>query len=115
VIYLAGYNVIGTLFTQDATVLELLHGVFWMVLITQPINAVAFAFDGIYKGMGNGRILRNVLLITTLGMFVPVILATDHFGWQLHAIWSAFLLWMAARGGLLAAAFERHFGAYAKH
>lgn len=115
VIYLAGYNVLGSIFTQDKAVLDLLQGVFWMVVITQPINAVAFAFDGIYKGLGNGKILRNVLLASTFGAFVPLIVLGDHLGWQLHAIWSAFLLWMAVRGGLLAMAFERHFGARTAH
>ncbi|MFN9323970.1 MAG: MATE family efflux transporter, partial [Flavobacteriales bacterium] len=115
VIYLAGYNVLGSIFTQDQAVLDLLQGVFWMVVITQPINAVAFAFDGIYKGLGNGKILRNVLLASTFGAFVPLIVLGDHLGWQLHAIWSAFLLWMAVRGGLLAMAFERHFGARTAH
>ncbi len=115
VIYLAGYNVLGTIFTQDQAVLDLLAGVFWMVVITQPINAVAFAFDGIYKGLGNGKILRNVLLISTFTAFIPVIMLSDHLGWQLHAIWAAFLLWMAVRGGLLAMSFEKHFRAKAVH
>lgn len=108
VLYLIGYNRIGALFTQDPHVLELLDGVFWMVVITQPINAIAFAFDGIYKGLGNGRILRNVLLIATLIAFVPVIWAGDALDWRLHAVWTAFLAWMAMRGALLSAHFEKH-------
>jgi len=109
VIYLVGYNHIGGLFTTDVAVLELLHGVFWMVVLTQPINAVAFAFDGIYKGLGNGKILRNVLLISTFGVFVPIAWGADALGWQLIAIWSAFLGWMIIRGALLAIHFEKHF------
>lgn len=62
VVYTAGYPWIGGLFTTDPEVLGLFNAVFWMVILTQPINAVAFAFDGIYKGLGNGKILRNVLL-----------------------------------------------------
>jgi putative MATE family efflux protein len=109
VIYLACYSLVGGLFTADPTVLGLLHGVFWLVILTQPINAVAFAFDGIYKGLGNGRILRNVLLISTFAVFVPVAWATDLMGWELHAVWTAFLVWMVVRGALLAGHFQKHF------
>lgn len=108
VIYLIAYAHIGSLFTKDAAVLSLLGGVFWMVVVTQPINAVAFAFDGIYKGLGGGKILRNVLLISTFLAFVPVAWGMDALGWKLHAIWTAFLLWMFVRGLLLALHFEKN-------
>ncbi|HRH39217.1 MAG TPA: MATE family efflux transporter, partial [Flavobacteriales bacterium] len=110
VIYLIGYARIGHLFTHDAEVLALLGSVFWVVVITQPINAVAFAFDGVYKGLGNGRILRNVLLASTFIAFVPVIFGMDALGWQLHAVWAAFLVWMLMRGALLALHFQKHHG-----
>lgn len=108
-IYLLGYNYIAGLFTKDAAVLSLFHGVFWMVVITQPINAVAFAFDGVYKGLGDGKVLRNVLLIATFGIFVPLAWSTDALGWQLHAIWTAFLGWMAMRGLLLTLHFQKNY------
>ena len=114
-VYALGYPWIGGLFTTDPEVLALFNAVFWMVILTQPINAVAFAFDGIYKGLGNGKILRNVLLVSTFGVFVPAIILGDHLGWKLFAVWIAFLLWMAVRGGQLALAFNRHYGAQAKH
>lgn len=107
-IYLAGYTIIGTMFTNDAVVQGLLGGVLWMVILTQPINAVAFAFDGIYKGLGNGKILRNVLLISTFGAFVPIAWGADAFGWKLHAVWAAFLAWMIVRGLLLSLHFEKN-------
>ena len=113
-VYLAAYGHIGRLFTSDPAVLALLAGVFWLVVITQPINAVAFAFDGIYKGLGHGKLLRNVLLASTLLVFVPVAWGADAMGWELHAVWSAFLLWMVARGGLLAHHFQRRYGPLAR-
>lgn len=110
VIYLIVYGLIGQLFTEDPAVLTLLYGVFWMVIVTQPINAVAFAFDGVYKGLGEGRTLRNALLATTALAFVPLILIGDAWGWQLHAVWMAFLGWMMARGGVLAYHFQQNHG-----
>ncbi|HQV52113.1 MAG: MATE family efflux transporter [Flavobacteriales bacterium] len=110
VIYLAGYNVIGGLFTKDGAVLDLFHAIFWMIVITQPINAIAFAFDGVYKGLGDGKILRNVLIASTLFFFIPVAVGGNALDGKLYAIWSAFLVWMLARGVLLAVHFEKNFG-----
>jgi MATE family multidrug resistance protein len=114
VVYLIGYDHIGGIFTHDAEVLALLAGVFWMVVLTQPINAVAFAFDGIYKGLGEGRVLRNVLMAATLVVFVPIAAGTDALGWELHAVWTAFLAWMMARGGLLALHFRGRYAALSR-
>jgi multidrug resistance protein, MATE family len=111
VVYLIGYGWIGGLFTTDVQVLALFNGVFWLVVLTQPINAVAFAFDGIYKGLGNGKVLRNVLLIATFLVFVPIAWGTDALGWKLFAIWTAFLGWMLVRGLLLTLHFQKRFGA----
>jgi len=109
VIFFASYAVIGGIFTTDEHVLSLLAGIFWMVALTQPINAVAFAFDGIYKGLGNGKILRNVLMISTFVAFVPVAWGLDALDWKLVAVWSAFLVWMIARSVLLMAHFQKNY------
>ncbi len=113
VLFAVGYTVIGTVFTTDVAVLTLFHGIFWMVVITQPINSIAFGFDGIYKGLGLGKVLRNVLLIATFGAFIPVILVTDAMDWHLLAVWTAFLSWMFVRGSLLAVHFQKNYGARA--
>jgi MATE family multidrug resistance protein len=108
-LYGLGYAWIGGMFTRDAQVLDLFNAVFWMVVLTQPINAVAFAFDGIFKGIGDGAGLRNALLFSTLLIFVPVIMVGHYEGWKLFAIWTAFLLWMVARGAWLTVLFRRRY------
>jgi multidrug resistance protein, MATE family len=108
-LYLIAYRWIGNWFTQDAEVLALFNGVFWLVILTQPINAVAFAWDGIYKGIAASAALRNALIIATFGVFIPTVLIGDHFGWMLHGVWLAFLLWMILRGIWLTVAFERRY------
>ncbi|MBK8341128.1 MAG: hypothetical protein IPK99_14540 [Flavobacteriales bacterium] len=108
-LYGLGYAWIGGMFTRDAQVLDLFNAVFWMVVITQPINAVAFAFDGIFKGIGDGAGLRNALLFSTLLVFVPVIMFGHYEGWKLFAIWIAFLLWMVARGAWLTVLFRKRY------
>ena len=100
------YYPIGRLFSRDAGVLELFYDIFWIVLLMQPINAVAFVFDGIFKGMAEAVSLRDTLLAATFLGFIPVLLLGDYFDLRLYAIWIAFTVWMLLRGGILLYLFE---------
>ncbi|MDA8595722.1 MATE family efflux transporter [Flavobacteriaceae bacterium] len=101
------YKPIGLLFTKDAAVLLAFYQIFWMVLIMQPINAVAFVYDGVFKGMAEAVALRNTLLIATFLGFVPTIYLTDYFGLKLYGIWIAFMVWMLLRAGILIRIFNQ--------
>lgn len=114
VIYAAGYAWVAPMFTSDPAVITLFNAVFWMVILTQPVNAVAFAFDGIYKGLGHGKVLRNALIVATFLVFAPVIWSLDHLDWKLFAVWTAFLAWMASRSLQLTLDFRRHYGKLAR-
>lgn len=103
------YNQIGLIFNKDTAVLTIFSSVFWIVLLMQPINAIAFIYDGIFKGLGRAKLLRNVLLIATFLGFVPTLLLTDYLGWKLYAIWAAFFVWMILRGGILVVYFKKHY------
>jgi MATE family multidrug resistance protein len=103
------YFPIGRLFSQDPLVLHSFYGIFWMVLIMQPINAVAFVFDGIFKGLGEAATLRNLLLFATFLGFIPVLLIGDHFNLKLYGIWLAFTVWMLMRAGILVIKFRRKY------
>jgi Na+-driven multidrug efflux pump len=92
---------LGRLFSQDPDVLRLFSSIFWIVLLMQPINAVAFVFDGIFKGMAEAVALRDTLLAATFLGFVPALLIGDYFDLGLYAIWIAFTVWMILRGGIL--------------
>ncbi|MBK9759816.1 MAG: MATE family efflux transporter [Flavobacteriales bacterium] len=109
VLYIVGHSHIGSWFTHDPEVLGLFNSVFWMVILTQPINAVAFAWDGIYKGIAASAALRNALIVATFGVFIPTVYICASFGWKLHGVWLAFLLWMIMRAVWLTIAFERKF------
>ncbi|RRO24055.1 MATE family efflux transporter [Flavobacteriaceae bacterium 14752] len=91
------YQPIGLIFNKDQDVLNLFYQVFWVVLLMQPINALAFVFDGIFKGLGEAKFLRNILLIATFLGFIPALLLADYFGLKLYAIWIAFFVWMLIR------------------
>lgn len=98
---LAFYEPLGRLFSQDDEVLELFSSIFWIVLLMQPVNAVAFVFDGIFKGMAEAVALRDTLLAATFLGFVPTLLIGDFFNLGLYAIWIAFTVWMILRGAIL--------------
>lgn len=95
------YHFIGRQFTDDNKVLDLFLSTFWIVLLMQPINAIAFVFDGIFKGWGEAPYLRNILIILTAVVFIPALLVLDYFDFQLKAIWIAFTFWMLGRAGIL--------------
>ncbi len=103
------YYPIGLMFIKDQAVLAEFYNVFWLVLIMQPLCAIAFIFDGIYKGLGKMKALRNILLISTCFVFVPILLFLDHFNLKLYAIFLAILVWIVARGFPLIINFRKEF------
>ena len=108
------YNFIGEIFTKEPEVLTQFYNVFWIVLLTQPISAITFIFDGMFKGMGKMKYLRNVLLFSTGLVFIPTLLFFDYLDLKLIAIWIAFTLWIMARGIPLIIKFRQLFLPLAK-
>lgn len=103
------YYPIGALFIKDQNVLNEFYNVFWIVLIMQPLCAIAFIFDGIFKGLGKMKALRNILLISTFIVFVPILFLLDSFELKLHAIFFAIMVWIVARGFPLIINFRKEF------
>lgn len=104
-----GYFQLGRLFSQDPEVLNLFYNTFWIVLVMQPICALAFIFDGMFKGLGMMKFLRNILLFSTFLIFIPILFLLDSFDYKLHAIFFAMTLWMIARGLPLIIFFRKKF------
>ncbi|HET8854786.1 MAG TPA: MATE family efflux transporter [Salinimicrobium sp.] len=103
------YDQIGSIFTDNTAVLAIYASVFWLVLLMQPVNSIAFMFDGIFKGLGEAKYLRNVLLTATFLGFTPALLIGDYFGLKLYAIWIAFFVWMLIRSGALVIRFRNKY------
>lgn len=103
------YFSIGKLFSHNTEVLHLFYSIFWIVLVMQPINAIAFVFDGIFKGLAEAVTLRNLLLFATFLGFLPVLLISDYFNLKLYGIWIAFTVWMLLRAGILMVKFKRKY------
>lgn len=103
------YKQIGLLFNQDIEVITVFVSVFWIVLVMQPINALAYIYDGIFKGLGDAKFLRNNLIFATFCGFIPTLLLFDYLGWQLYGVWIAFSVWMCCRSFPLIYTFKKKY------
>jgi putative MATE family efflux protein len=103
------YNFIGEVFIKDQAVLDRFYEVFWIILIMQPLCAITFIFDGMFKGMGLTSFLRNLLLFATFIVFIPSLLFFDYLNFKLYGVWYTFALWIIARGFPLVIKFRRKF------
>jgi Na+-driven multidrug efflux pump len=81
----------------------------------QPLCALAFIFDGVFKGLGKMKYLRNLLLFSTLLVFIPVIIWTDALDYKLSGIFIAFTLWIIARGVPLIIKFRKTYKSLAQN
>lgn len=91
------YEPIGLLFSKEVSALIIFYGIFYIVLLSLPLNSIAFIFDGLFKGMGKMKFLRNVLIGATFLGFIPTLYFGLYMGWGIYAIWSAFVIWMLFR------------------
>jgi MATE family multidrug resistance protein len=67
----------------------------WLI-ISPLISVWSFLYDGVYVGATRAREMRNLMLLSTFGVFVPAWYLLQGFG--NHGLWLAFTLFMASRG-----------------
>ncbi|MCB0371729.1 MAG: MATE family efflux transporter [Muricauda sp.] len=106
------YKPIGHMFSNETAVLQTFYGIFYIVILGLPMNTLAFVFDGLFKGLGEMKYLRNVLLAATFLGFVPTLYLGKYLGWGFYAIWIAFVVWMMIRGFSLVWKFNQKFRPY---
>ncbi|WP_127018918.1 MATE family efflux transporter [Flagellimonas beolgyonensis] len=109
------YRPIGHLFSNETVVLQTFYGIFYIVILGLPMNTLAFVFDGLFKGLGEMKYLRNVLMSATFLGFVPTLCLGKFMGWGFYAIWIAFVVWMMIRGFSLVWKFRRKFRPYVQN
>ncbi len=103
------YRPLGTLFSNETIVLQTFYSIFFIVILAQPMNTIAFVFDGIFKGLGEMKYLRNVLLVATFLGFIPTLYLSLYLGFGLQGIWIALTVWMAIRSAAPVWKFRRKF------
>lgn len=83
---------------------ELEQYYFWIYFM--PIAAVmCYLLDGIFIGAGKTRALRDWMIFSVLGVFVPCWWAFS--AWGNHGLWLAFLIFHIARGVTLLYMYDR--------
>lgn len=103
------YYPLGTIFIKEDGVLTIFYSMFFLVIICQPINALAFTFDAIFKGLGEMAYLRNVLLGATLFAFIPILYVSKYLDWGLKGIWVAIIFWVSFRAIALIIKYRKKF------
>ena len=103
------YQPIGRIFSNEQVALDTFYSVFYIIILGLPINSIAFVFDGLFKGLGEMKYLRNTLLGATFLGFVPMLYLGKHLGWGFTGIWIAFTVWMLIRGAALVFKFNSKF------
>lgn len=109
------YYPIGRLFTNENLVLETFYGIFFIVIIGLPMNTIAFVLDGLFKGLGEMKYLRNTQLAATFLGFLPTLFLGKYLNWGFYGIWIAFTVWMLIRGAALVFKFRRKFRPLVQH
>lgn len=71
----------------------------FMAVFSQPINALAFATDGIHWGTGDFRFLRNVMLAATTFGGIAIYLLDETVSGALTWIWLITACWITIRAG----------------
>jgi putative MATE family efflux protein len=89
-------QIMGLIIDNDK-VWEVYPDIIYLFIICLPINAIAFVLDGVFKGMGKAKFLRNVLFISTLFGFLPVLLIGHNYYPGLQIVWWSIIAWMMIR------------------
>jgi putative MATE family efflux protein len=96
-VMLALIGVLPHAFTDDAAVLDRTREVWPLFALMQPLAGIAFALDGILIGAGDTRFLMWSMLASAGCVYIPIALASLHFGWGITGVWWGLLALVAAR------------------
>ena len=95
-VYLLAGPMIVRILTDLPDVRETAMVYFAWVVVLPLISVWCFLYDGVYVGMTRAREMRNIMLISTFLVFLPVWYVTRPFG--NHGLWFALLAFLASRG-----------------
>ncbi|MEI2702647.1 MAG: MATE family efflux transporter [Baekduia sp.] len=94
---LAGRGVLPRAFTSDPEVLRLCSELWPVFALMLPVGAVVFALDGILLGAGDLRYIAIAMVISALGVFLPIALLTLRNDWGVRGVWWGIVGLMLAR------------------
>ncbi|MFJ3176718.1 MATE family efflux transporter [Streptomyces roseus] len=93
----AGATGLVGLFTTDRAVLNQALAAWPWLVIMLPLAGVVLALEGVLTGAGDLKYLRNLSLVSVLGVFLPAIWLTHTLHLGLGGIWVGLTLFFALR------------------
>jgi putative MATE family efflux protein len=90
-------DVVPPAFTSDPAVIDEAKKIWPLFALMQPANGAVFALDGILIGAGDTRFLMWAMLAASVGVFVPIALASLAFDWGIIGVWAGLLGLIAVR------------------
>jgi putative MATE family efflux protein len=84
-------------FTDDPRVINRVHAIWPIFALMQPVNAIAFALDGILIGASDTRFLKWSMVFSALAVFAPIALLSLRFDWGIVGVWCGLLGLIVAR------------------
>ena len=93
----AGAGVVPGWFSADAAVQDQAMVAWPWFAAMQPLAGVVFALDGVLIGAGDVRFLRNLTVVSALGVFLPAIWLSYALDAGLGGIWAGLTLFIVAR------------------
>jgi MATE family multidrug resistance protein len=72
----------------------------WVAALSQPVNALSFATDGVHWGASDYGYLRNAMFVATVVGAVALWRLGDPNTGSLAGVWFATVVWIALRAGL---------------
>ncbi|MCF8243067.1 MAG: MATE family efflux transporter [Melioribacteraceae bacterium] len=91
-----GREIIG-IYTDKEALINLAMSYFIWTIIAPVVNSICYIWDGIFIGATATKPMRNTMVLSTLLIFLPVILFTQNIFGN-HALWIAMISFMIARG-----------------
>ena len=96
VIYSFGLDSIMKVLSNNSIILNLSKEYYIWIIIMPFISIAAFNWDGIFIGATASKAMRNISIMVSLLIFIPIYYVTKSVGGN-HALWFAFDLFMLTR------------------
>jgi len=88
------------IFSNNAEVEQLAAWLMWFAALSQPINGIAFALDGVLIGAGDLRMLSRLMALSA-AVFMPLAALVLWTGAGIGWLWAALTVFMAVRAATL--------------
>ena len=97
VVLAAGSQIIPRLFSSDETVLTVMQGPWWLLVVLTLLGGVVFALDGVLLGAADVAFLRNATIVSALAGFLPLVWLSLMFDWGLLGVWLGLVAFVVFR------------------